>query len=291
MRSLLYPLKYSLHFIKQYLGHLSGFKRRNDYLWDQIAAMDEVIKELGKAKRLSSSGAKPKLETPKAVAYDSPDHITPWGTSRDNSKNWRFNLKLRSMLKKDEFAVLDLGCSGGGFVRSLLDMGAFAVGIEGSDYSQKHKRAEWPVIPENLFTSDITVPFRVLDRQENRPIQFDVVTAWEVIEHIKKEDLEKLMTNIRNHLKPGGFFIGTVNQLDDIVDGVNLHQTIKQKPWWMTFFDSQGFTMRNDLVEFFGSDMVRTEDDSPGTFPVVLQCGPPPKSTNSGKERAMSDFV
>lgn len=291
MRRLIYPIKYALHFCKQFLGFLSGFKKRNDFLYDQISAMDEVIKELGLAKRANTAGIQPKVETPKPVAYDSPDTITPWGTSRDNSKNWRFNFKLRQMLKQTDFSVMDLGCSGGGFVRSLLDMGAFAVGIEGSDYSLKHKRAEWPVIPGNLFTSDITVPFKVLNRQNNSPIVFDVVTAWEVIEHIKKEDLSKMLTNIRNHLKPGGFFIGTVNQLDDFVDGVNLHQTVEPKPWWMNFFESQGFTMRNDLVDFFGHDMVRTVDDSPGTFPVVLQCGPAPRTAFVDKESALNGFV
>lgn len=56
------------------------------------------------------------VETDYPVALDSPDHIIPWGTARDNSSNLRFNSKLYRLF---DFTnrypkVLDLGCSGGG---------------------------------------------------------------------------------------------------------------------------------------------------------------------------------
>ena len=72
-----------------------------------------------------------RVVTDTPVALDSPDHLTPWGTARDNSKNIRFNHKLLRLFNhlSRPLQVLDLGCSGGGFVRSLLDVGQFAVGI------------------------------------------------------------------------------------------------------------------------------------------------------------------
>ena len=59
-------------------------------------------------------------------------------------------------LKAERFALLDIGCSGGGFVRDLLDDGHIAIGLEGSDYSKKSRRAEWAIIPDFLFTADVT---------------------------------------------------------------------------------------------------------------------------------------
>src|SRR3990167_2627697 len=102
-----------------------------------------------------------KVETDYPVALDSPDHLEPWGTKQDNSVNKRFNKKLIKLFGHTP-NVLDLGCAGGGFVRSIIKQGGLAVGIEGSDYSKKIKRAEWAKIPDNLFTADITKPFKLI---------------------------------------------------------------------------------------------------------------------------------
>ena len=115
------------------------------------------------------------------IAYESPDHLIPFGTRRDNSTHRRFNKKLFELFGIDKSLwVLDLGCSGGGFVKSCIDEGSMAVGIEGSDYSRKLRRAEWRTIPDHLFTADLTAPFEVLGEctAGEKRIQFDVITAW-----------------------------------------------------------------------------------------------------------------
>src|SRR4051812_40605701 len=101
------------------------------------------------------------VKTSKPIAYDSPDHITPVGSARDNHLNHEFNRKLYQVFPIDRVRVLDLGCAGGGFVKSILAAGGFAIGIEGSDYSKVRKRAEWATIPDSLFTADMTEPFEV----------------------------------------------------------------------------------------------------------------------------------
>lgn len=53
-----------------------------------------------------------KIITSKSVAFDSPDHVRPWGTARDNSVNLAFNRKLFWWFRERP-RVLDLGCSGG----------------------------------------------------------------------------------------------------------------------------------------------------------------------------------
>src|SRR5215468_10939781 len=84
------------------------------------------------------------LRAERAVAFESPDHLFPTGTRRDNSRNWRFNVKLYQLLGRRmprigprgawvywpniQLKILDLGCSGGGFVKDCLDDGYFAVG-------------------------------------------------------------------------------------------------------------------------------------------------------------------
>lgn len=79
--------------------------------------------------------AVPRLETDHPVAISSNDTKYPRGSKNDNSIVPRFNHKLYQFLGvQTRLRVLDLGCAGGGFVRSLIDDGHLAVGLDGSDY-------------------------------------------------------------------------------------------------------------------------------------------------------------
>jgi len=169
-----------------------------------------------------------RVETRYPVAFESPDHIAPRGTMNDNSTNKKFVVSMVRRLEREspgrEHGHLDLGCSGGQLVRDFRDMGWLAVGLEGSDYSLKHQRANWPELAgKNLFTCDITKPFRIL--ADEKPAAFDLVTAWEVLEHIATPDLPSLFTNILSHLQPGGYVIASTTSTPDINEGVDLHQT------------------------------------------------------------------
>jgi cyclopropane fatty-acyl-phospholipid synthase-like methyltransferase len=213
------------------------------------------------------------IETEKAVAFDSPDHIQPHGTKQDNTTNLLFNEKLRQWLSPDKMHVLDIGCSGGGFVKSILDNGGFAVGLEGSDYSKKQKRAEWATIPDNLFTTDATAHYQLFDQKDNgvkNALKFDVITAWEFIEHIREEDLPKVFGNIDRHLNPGGIIIMSVSPNEEIIDGVVLHQCVHEPDWWYAKFIELGYCNHHIAVTYFGNDMVRWDGNAPGSFHVVL---------------------
>src|ERR1039457_3002265 len=189
------------------------------------------------------------------VAVDSPDHICPWGTRRDNSRNRRFNEKLYAIfgLDHDPLWILDMGCSGGGFVKDCLDDGCIAIGLEGSDYSKRLGRAEWKVIPDNLFTVDITYPFQIDGEFEGgrAPVQFDIITSWEVIEHIAEPSLKPLAENVRKHLKPGGLWIMSIATWADAPRGLQLHQTVKPRDWWIAKFRELGLENIEEYVHYF----------------------------------------
>jgi SAM-dependent methyltransferase len=167
------------------------------------------------------------VQTDHPVAFKSPDHLIPWGTMRDNSTNKKFVSFMKQRIETDGqsgHGAMDLGCSGGQLVKDFADLGWLAVGLEGSDFSLKHQRANWPALAgKNLFTCDITKPFQVTTA--GSPACFDLITAWEVLEHIPTSDLPMLFTNIVRHLKPGGYFVASTTSEPDIHDGVDLHQT------------------------------------------------------------------
>lgn len=199
-----------------------------------------------------------KVLTKKPVALDSLDHIKPAGTANDNSVNPAFNKKLFGLLS-DQVRLLDIGCAGGGLVRSILNDGGFAIGIEGSDYSLKTGRAEWPAIPGSLFTADATEPFEIVDvwpeadPTRGEQLYFDCITAWEFFEHIAENKIAAVCDNIRHHLKSGGFFIGSIAT----VPHEDYHVTLHSKRWWVSRFRELGFTHRPSLEDYFGQDVVR----------------------------------
>ena len=218
-------------------------------LW-KLKELEGLLRSIRKNQHLKSVQkglyAKLKLETKHPVALYSQDTKKPRGAKNDNSLQQSFNNQLIEFHPNNgnPLNILDLGCAGGGLVRSLLDDGHFAIGLEGSDFPKTHGLGEWNTIPGNLFTCDITEPFLLAEETTiSQPFLFDIVTAWEVLEHIPEERLPQLMENIRRHLKPDGriiFSIATFPDLDEET-GTNWHVCIHSKPWWVAKFIELGY--------------------------------------------------
>ena len=191
------------------------------------------------------------LITDYPVAYESLDHLYPHGTIRDNTRYPRFIKKCEELLGRENgLAFLDLGCSGGGMVLDAALRGHLSIGLEGSDCSAKELRAEWRLLGERLKTCDITKPFR-LEQVDGTIQKFDIITAWEVMEHISEDDLPQLFRNIQEHLSDDGYFIASIANWDDIdpKTGVNWHVTVHAYAWWKARFEQAGFVLSSDLLQ------------------------------------------
>jgi len=211
-----------------------------------------------------------KLECKRELAYDSPDHISPRGTSQDSSKNPRFNRKIYNLLDKGkkQLNILDLGCSGGGFIRECINDGCFAIGLEGSDYSQKIKRAEWAIIPEYLLTCDITKDFKLF--KDNDRILFDLITSWEVLEHPEEKNINGVIQNIKNNLSENGIFVASISNFSDICNGLELHQCNKPKEWWRNKFEKAGLYERKELYNYFNKQYIRGRYEKDYNFHIIF---------------------
>lgn len=177
------------------------------------------------------------LITNNTIAVDSPDHIQPHGTANDNSTCHEHIDETIQYFKTvhnlDKISVLDLGCAGGQLVADYLDRGHLAVGLEGSDYSAIRSRANWKHLHNvNLFTCDITYPYEL--RLNGERILFDLITAWEVVEHIARDDLEEFFRQIYLNLAPHGKFLASISFHEDVINGVALHQTVAESHEWYT---------------------------------------------------------
>jgi SAM-dependent methyltransferase len=177
-------------------------------------------------------------ETQYPVAFSSPDHLAPKGTAVNNSTNKKFVLYMDAKLHREHgpqtLRMMDLGCAGGQTVADFMTLKWQGVGLEGSDFSLKHRRANWARLANtHLFTCDITKPFQV--KSDGQPVRFHLITAWEVMEHIGTPELDQVFTNICAHLEPGGYFIASTTETSDIHEGLELHQTRWTNEAWREY--------------------------------------------------------
>jgi len=177
-------------------------------------------------------------ETKYPVAFESPDHIAPKGTAVNNSTNKKFILqmdkKLHGEFGNETLRMMDLGCSGGQTVADFMKLHWQGVGLEGSDFSLKHRRANWAKFANtHLFTCDITKPYQI--KVDGQPAKFHLITAWEVMEHIPTPELDQVFRNVVDHLKVGGYFIASTTETPDIHQGIELHQTQWNNQQWRDY--------------------------------------------------------
>ena len=195
------------------------------------------------ASKIAALDIKYSLKTDNPVAIFSNDHINPRGTSKDDTRYPRFVTKCNAIFKR-KLCVLDIGCSGGGLVYDFIMDGHNALGLEGSDYSFNNQRAHWKILPQNLFTCDVTKPFAIYANDNNVNATFDVISAWEFLEHISEEDIQQLLKNISAHLADDGIFCASVATFEDVdpVTGQAWHVTVKPKQWWVDILGQNGLT-------------------------------------------------
>jgi 2-polyprenyl-3-methyl-5-hydroxy-6-metoxy-1,4-benzoquinol methylase len=94
--------------------------------------------------------------------------------------------------------LLDLGCGQGFMLRYLKSVGF--TNLTGIDISEEQvEKAKRNGI--NAIHADA---FSFLSENKN---QFEMITAIDMIEHFKKEELFELLTLIQEALKPGGLFV------------------------------------------------------------------------------------
>lgn len=219
-----------------YLHLREAMRVRDLHFRDLMMVLDSV------AHRFPAKGGAIRTDHP--IAYDTDDHKIPWGTAQDNTRSPRFVAACeRHFDGRAPLTFLDLGCSGGGLVLDFILRGHEAYGVEGSDYSLRAQRAEWRLLPNNLFTADITKPFTVVGEGGEAPVQCDVITAWEVMEHIATGDLPQLLTNVRAHLKPDGIFVGSIALGPDDHGGASYHRTVQPRLWWEKTYLAHGLEM------------------------------------------------
>lgn len=110
--------------------------------------------------------------------------------------------------------VLDCGCGRNLLVQELRLAGIEALGV---DFA----------FPE----ADFQAPLHALPFRDGA---FDVITAFDVLEHVLPEDVELVLDEFRRVATKGKFcFSICYRPSRKTVDGENLHPTVREESWWI----------------------------------------------------------
>jgi MPBQ/MSBQ methyltransferase len=109
-----------------------------------------------------------------------------------------------TMIQPDQ-KLLDIGCGYGSFVLVCRNEGILAEGIDIAEYDIGFARNRWQIEKHAEPAESI---YHLGDGQNTglSPEQFDVVTAWNLLEHVP--DFRQLINEAFRLLRPGGYFIG-----------------------------------------------------------------------------------
>ena len=172
------------------------------------------------------------LKTEHNAATNSPDHLYPHGTLLDNNTHYPFIHWCTTNIGQYK-TILDLGCAGGQLMYDFSRIRWYSCGLEGS---YKHNAGAWNKHP-NLFTCDISKPFEIKLLEDN-PHKFDVITLWDVIEHLRMDELKQLFYNIKIHCHTNTLIFVTSDDNSCNPSGkAELHQTRFTKEGWQYLFN------------------------------------------------------
>jgi SAM-dependent methyltransferase len=117
------------------------------------------------------------------------------------ASRWKDQVKLISQYKSGG-ALLDIGCSSGGFLSTVKGSVWKLYGIEMEESTAQRARA---TTGAEVFVGDaVAAPFL--------PASFDVITCFDVLEHVYSP--REFLTKVREWLKPGGIYYAMMPNID-----------------------------------------------------------------------------
>jgi len=181
------------------------------------------------------------------VSENEPENIARWLASTMPALHQEAGRIVDSFGTKGH--LLDVGSSGGFFVKAMKDAGWDAVGVEPSETLANYAAEQFGVDTILGTIEDADLPEDA----------FDVVTMWYVLEHVM--DPRRVVDRVISLLKPGGALIARVPNLAFATPFRFLRKLgfdcsdlgVFSTPWHLYFFDQS--TMRR-LLENAGFHVV-----------------------------------
>ncbi len=102
---------------------------------------------------------------------------------------------------------------------------------------------------------------------DGQSMKFDLITAWELIEHLPEAGFRVFCQNVLTHLDQGGLFVASISTTPDR----EWHRTVKPRVWWLRLFDEYKLQNHPEIVSWFRRQFVRgARFNAGGSFHVAL---------------------
>ena len=178
-------------------------------------------------------------------------------------KSKKHMMKYMKFLRKgSSLKMLDVGCGEGYYVRDAIEEGIDAHGIDISTHALENALAE--VKDRITFGSITEIPF---DDEE-----FDMMTAFDVIEHIHPKDTLKAVAEIRRVLKPDGIVIITTpsSNFGDWVSDLT-HINVRPPKFWKLILEEHNFKVQMFYIPSFLKYYMKNHIPIPDSIEFVVE--------------------
>ena len=240
----------------------SNFKFLLEYQY-RFNRLEKDIYDLKQKIYEDNFSTKYQLVSEHLISNNNADQVHPRGIKNDNTRHLRLVNTMENHFKK-KISHLDLGCGGGGLVFDFLVNGHTSIGLDGSDFAKKGSLHHWQIIKNNLFCADITKKFFIKDFHSSKVISFDLITAFEVLEHLEESDISGLINNLKENMHQKSIFMCSIATFEDRDEKIVWHKTVKSKDWWVEKFTKNGFKDISNQFSYLdysrGSSNITTAD-------------------------------
>lgn len=164
-------------------------------------------------------------------------------SERITNKSKKHMMKYLKYLRKgSSLKMLDIGCGEGYYVRDAIEEGIDAYGIDTSTHALENAVSE--VKDRISFGSLTKIPFG--------DEEFDVMTAFDVIEHIHPKDTSNAVKEIDRVLKPNGIMIITTPSTNFGSWVFDLtHINVRPPRFWKLIFEEYNLRVKMFYVPSF----------------------------------------
>lgn len=164
------------------------------------------------------------------------------------SPGLRTALRFPDLIRSAGPSHLDVGC-GFGYVVEALRNPPFKKLSRGADVSvyaceELNKR----------LGRDVALPI-IHDRLPYPDSTFDLVTCFDVLEHLDEVDIRSLKEEMRRVLKVGGLWMLNISLRESAtrdINGESVHRTVRPAQWWDEIFDFQRYEVDKTDSELTG---------------------------------------
>ncbi len=123
--------------------------------------------------------------------------------------------------------ILDIGAGDGAFCQLCRDAGATgAVGVD--------------LCPDSPLV--VAAPAHAIPFQD---AGFDIITAWDVLEHLPPELVGPSLREMRRLIRPNGRFWASIADFPHVYEGQTLHLSLLGPDGWATAFRDAGFSVEH----------------------------------------------